>query len=202
MLLQAADHSHRLLPRVDVRIQQLTATTILQDEYHCKPPAGIYGNGYRTGEFGLDRAEPQRLRLAVLIGIRQNFELELQSEIPGASSLPLFQFKKLLGYTLIQLEQDGLDGNLPEMHDIQHFLAMINAMHHSRDLIPVCVCNSGNRSLCAAKLPRLLGDEKSFSMARMNWPSQPSASVRLLYAGDVEAAIDEGDLAGDAAGQR
>jgi rhodanese-related sulfurtransferase len=109
--------------------------------------------------------ELQRLKLAALIDIRQNFELEIQGEIPGASLLPLFHFKKILGQTLSQMEQDALDEDVPEMHDIQHFLAMINNMHHSKELILVCVCNSGNRSLAAARLLRLLGYQNSFSMA-------------------------------------
>ncbi|MGA8042814.1 MAG: rhodanese-like domain-containing protein [Terracidiphilus sp.] len=109
--------------------------------------------------------ELQRLGLAVLIDIRQKFELELQGEIPGASLLPLFQFKRMLGQTLSDAEQEALDEDVPDMRDIQHFLAMINGMHHAKDLILVCVCNSGNRSLNAARLLRLLGYEHSFSMA-------------------------------------
>lgn len=109
--------------------------------------------------------ELQRLNLAVLIDIRQKFELEIQGEIPGASLLPLFQFKRMLGHQLSSLEQDALDEDVPDMRDIQHFLSMINDMHHSKDLILVCVCNSGHRSLNAARLLRLLGYEHSFSLA-------------------------------------
>ncbi len=109
--------------------------------------------------------ELQRLNLAVLIDIRQKFELEIQGEIPGASFLPLFQFKKMLGHNLSPLEQDALDADEPELRDIQQFLAMINQMHHSKEMILICVCNSGNRSLSAARLLRLLGYENSFSLA-------------------------------------
>ncbi len=109
--------------------------------------------------------ELQRLNLAVLIDIRQKFELELQGEIPGASFLPLFQFKRMLGHALSDAEQEALDEDVPDMRDIQHFLAMINGMHHAKELILVCVCNSGNRSLNAARLLRLLGYEHSYSMA-------------------------------------
>ncbi len=109
--------------------------------------------------------ELQRLKLASLIDIRQKFELEIQGEIPGASFLPLFHFKKMLGQTLTQMEQDALDEDVPEMRDIQHFLTMINNMYHSKEMILVCICNSGNRSLNAARLLRLLGYENSFSMA-------------------------------------
>jgi len=109
--------------------------------------------------------ELQRLHLAVLIDIRQKFEIELQGEIAGASFLPLFHFKRVLGQTLTELEQEVLDEDVPDMRDIQHFLAMINSMHHAKDLILVCVCNSGHRSLNAARLLRLLGYEHSYSLA-------------------------------------
>ena len=109
--------------------------------------------------------ELQRLHLAVLIDIRQKFEIELQGEIAGASFLPLFQFKRVLGQSLTALEQEALDEDIPDMRDIQHFLAMINSMHHAKDLILVCVCNSGHRSLNAVRLLRLLGYEHSYSLA-------------------------------------
>ncbi len=109
--------------------------------------------------------ELQRLHLAVLIDIRQKFEIELQGEIAGASFLPLFHFKRMLGQPLTELEQEALDEDIPDMRDIQHFLAMINSMHHSKDLILVCICNSGHRSLTAARLLRLLGYEHSYSLA-------------------------------------
>lgn len=115
-----------------------------------------------TAQTGL---ELQRLGLAVLIDIRQKFELDLQGEIPGASLLPLFHFKRMLGHTLSEAEQEALDEDVPDLRDIQHFLSMINRMHHAKELILVCVCNSGNRSLNAARLLRLLGYEHSFSMA-------------------------------------
>ena len=109
--------------------------------------------------------ELQRLHLAVLIDIRQKFELEIQGEIPGASFLPLFHFKRMLGHNLTSIEQEALDEDLPDLRDIQHFLAMINNMHHAKELILVCVCNSGHRSLNTARLLRLLGYEHSFSLA-------------------------------------
>lgn len=59
--------------------------------------------------------ELQRLSLAVLIDIRQKFELEIQGEIPGVSFLPLFQFKKMLRHNLSPLEQEALDENEPEL---------------------------------------------------------------------------------------
>jgi rhodanese-related sulfurtransferase len=109
--------------------------------------------------------ELQRLNLAALLDIRQKFELEIQGEIPEASFLPLFHFKKILGHTLTPMEQAALDEDVPELRDIQHFLSMINNMHHSRELVLVCVCNSGHRSLSAARLLRLLGYPNSFSLA-------------------------------------
>jgi rhodanese-related sulfurtransferase len=109
--------------------------------------------------------ELQRLKLAYLIDIRQNFELEIQGEIPGACALPLFHFKKLLGHDLSPMEQEALDEDVPDLRDIQHFLSLINGLHFTRDYILVCVCNSGHRSLNAARLLRLLGYEHSFSLA-------------------------------------
>ncbi len=108
--------------------------------------------------------ELQRLKLAYLIDIRQNFELEIHGEIPGACSLPFFHFKKLLGHSLCALEQDALDEDVPDLRDIQHFLSMINSLHFTRDFILVCVCNSGHRSLNAARLLRLLGYGHAFSL--------------------------------------
>lgn len=109
--------------------------------------------------------ELQRLKLAHLIDIRQNFELELQGKVPGACVLPLFHFKKLLGHELTPMEQEALDEDEPDMRDIQHFLSMINGLHYTRDYILICVCNSGHRSLNAARLLRLLGYEHAFSLA-------------------------------------
>ncbi len=53
--------------------------------------------------------ELSRLNVACLIDVRQKFELEIEGEINGAYSLPLFKFKHLLGHKLTQEEQEILD---------------------------------------------------------------------------------------------
>ncbi len=116
---------------------------------------------------GIDPAaalELQRLGLAVLIDVRQKFELELEGEIHGARSLPLFQFKRTLGHRLTPEEQEILDEDVPEPADVQYFLALINDLHYIKDYILLCVCNSGKRSLKAAQLLRGIGYPRSFSV--------------------------------------
>jgi rhodanese-related sulfurtransferase len=106
-----------------------------------------------------------RLKLACLIDVRQKFELELEGEIPGACSLPLFRFKQLLGHKMSEEEHEILDGDTPDTLDVQHFLSNINRLHYTKDCILLCYCNSGRRSLHAARLLRSLGYERGFSLA-------------------------------------
>ncbi|HAN54890.1 MAG TPA: hypothetical protein DCQ77_01215, partial [Betaproteobacteria bacterium] len=109
--------------------------------------------------------ELRRLKLACLIDIRLTFELEIGGEIPGACALPPFRFKQLLGHALTEDEHEILDGDIPEIQDMQHFFSLINRLHYTKDCIRVCVCNSGRRSLHAAQLLRSLGYERGFSLA-------------------------------------
>ncbi len=106
-----------------------------------------------------------RLKLACLIDVRQKFELEMEGEIPGACSLPLFRFKQLLGHAMTEDEHELLDGDTPDSLDVQHFLTNINRLHYTKDCILLCYCNSGRRSLHAARLLRSLGYERGFSLA-------------------------------------
>lgn len=106
-----------------------------------------------------------RLKLVCLIDVRQKFELEVESEIPGACSLPLFKFKQLLGHEMTEDEHELLDGDTPDKLDVQHFLTNINRLHYTKDCILLCYCNSGRRSLHAARLLRSLGYERGFSLA-------------------------------------
>ena len=106
-----------------------------------------------------------RLKLVCLIDVRQKFELEVEREIPGACSLPLFKFKQLLGHQMTEDEHELLDGDTPDTLDVQHFLANINRLHYTKDCILLCYCNSGRRSLHAAQLLRSLGYERGFSLA-------------------------------------
>ena len=96
-----------------------------------------------------------QLGLGTLVDIRQNFELEVKGAIPGAVHIPLFEVKRLLGHALSEDEQDTLDAGKPNDLDVQGFFTMINKVHHVHDHIVLCICNSGRRSLYAARL--LLG---------------------------------------------
>jgi rhodanese-related sulfurtransferase len=42
---------------------------------------------------------------------------------------------------------------------------MINQLHHTRDHLLLCICNSGRRSVAAASLLRSLGYPKALSVA-------------------------------------
>ncbi len=106
-----------------------------------------------------------RLKLVCLIDVRQKFELEVEQEISGACLLPLFRFKQLLGHQMTEDEHELLDGDTPDTLDVQHFLANINRLHYTKDCILLCYCNSGRRSLHAARLLRSLGYERGFSLA-------------------------------------
>lgn len=105
------------------------------------------------------------LKLACLIDVRQKFELDLEGEIPGACSLPLFRFKQLLGQSMTEEEHEVLDADVPDTLDVQYFLSNINRLHYTKDCILLCFCNSGRRSLHAARLLRSLGFERGFSLA-------------------------------------
>ena len=105
-----------------------------------------------------------RLKLVCLIDVRQKFELEMEGEVPGACSLPLFRFKQLLGHQMSEDEQEVLDGDEPDSLDVQHFLSNINRLHYTKDCIMLCYCNSGRRSMHAARLLRSLGYQRGFSL--------------------------------------
>lgn len=106
-----------------------------------------------------------RLGLATMIDIRQGFEIELKGPIPGTVHIPLFEVKRLLGHVLTEDEQDTLDAGQPSDIDVRDFFTMINQLHHVRDHILLCVCNSGRRSIAAAQMLRSLGYPKALSVA-------------------------------------
>ena len=64
------------------------------------------------------------------------------------------------------LWQDDLNTGI-EVIDDQHrrIVSMINQLHHGRDHLLLCICNSGRRSLAAASLLRSLGYPKALSVA-------------------------------------
>lgn len=106
-----------------------------------------------------------RLGLATMIDIRQSFELEMKGTIPDTVHIPIFEVKRMLGHALTADEQDILDAGQPKAIDVQTFFTMINGMHHARDHLLLCICNSGRRSLTAASLLRSLGYPKALSVA-------------------------------------
>lgn len=106
-----------------------------------------------------------RLGLATLIDIRQSFEIELKGAIPGTVHVPMCEVKLMLGHTLTEDEQDILDAGQPKDIDAQTFFTMINRLHHGRDHLLLCICNSGRRSLAAASMLRSLGYPKALSVA-------------------------------------
>lgn len=106
-----------------------------------------------------------RLGLATMIDIRQSFEVEMKGAIPDTVHIPMFEVKVMLGHTLTEDEQDILDAGQPKDIDAKTFFTMINQLHHERDHLLLCVCNSGRRSLTAASLLRSLGYPKALSVA-------------------------------------
>jgi rhodanese-related sulfurtransferase len=106
-----------------------------------------------------------RLELATMIDIRQSFEIEMKGAIPGTVHIPMFEVKLMLGHTLTEDEQDILDAGQPKDIDAMSFFTTINQLHHGRDHLLLCICNSGRRSLTAASLLRSLGYPKALSVA-------------------------------------
>jgi rhodanese-related sulfurtransferase len=109
--------------------------------------------------------ELSRLGLGTLIDIRQAFEIEMKGPIPDTVHIPLFEIKLLLGHTLTEDEQDIVDAGKPTEMDVKDFFTMVNRLHHVHDRVLLCVCNSGRRSLYAARLLRSLGYAKALSVA-------------------------------------
>ena len=106
-----------------------------------------------------------RLGLATMIDIRQSFEIEMKGAIPDTVHIPMFEVKRMLGDSLTEDEQDVLDAGQPKDMDAKSFFTMINRLHHARDHLLLCICNSGRRSLTAASLLRSLGYPKALSVA-------------------------------------
>ncbi len=106
-----------------------------------------------------------RLGLATMIDIRQSFEIELKGAIPDTVHVPMCEVKLMLGQTLTEDEQDILDAGQPKDIDAQTFFGTMNRLHHGRDHLLLCICNSGRRSLAAASMLRQLGYPKALSVA-------------------------------------
>ena len=106
-----------------------------------------------------------RLQLGTMIDIRQAFEVEMKGAIPGTVHIPMFEVKQMLGHALSEEEQYAIDTGKPSAIDAQSFFTMINRLHHAHDNILLCICNSGRRSLYAARLLRAMGYGKAPSAA-------------------------------------
>lgn len=129
---------------------------------HTDPPAPEHAHL----EISLPAAfELCRLGLATMIDIRQLFEIEMKGAIPGTEHIPLFEVKRMLGDSLTEDEQDILDAGEPKEIDAKTFFTVINRLHHARDHLLLCICNSGRRSLTAAAMLRSLGYPKVLSVA-------------------------------------
>lgn len=105
-----------------------------------------------------------QLGLATMIDIRQSFELDLKGRIPDTVHIPMFEVKRMLGQLLTEDEQDVLDAGQPKDVDARSFFTMINQLHHGREHLLLCICNSGRRSLAAAAMLRSLGYPKALSV--------------------------------------
>jgi len=130
------------------------------------PPAKTDGPADADLEISLASAiELCRLGLGTMVDIRQAFEIELKGAVPDTVHIPLFEVKRLLGHTLSEDEQDILDAGTPTAIDVQGFFTTLNRLHHVHDHIVLIVCNSGRRSLYAARLLREMGYRKALSVA-------------------------------------
>jgi rhodanese-related sulfurtransferase len=117
--------------------------------------------------------ELAQLRMATLIDIRQGFEIEMKGAIPDAVHIPLFEVKRLLGDKLTEDEQEILDTGKPSDIDIKGLLTTINRLHHAHDHLLLLTCNSGRRSLYAAKL--LLRSRARTRAPTARRPASPAA---------------------------
>lgn len=157
----------------------------LRDKAAMKPVDNAASPAEREGlEISLASAiELCRLGLGTMVDIRQSFEIEMKGAIPDTVHIPLFEVKLMLGHALTEDEQDILDAGKPSDIDVQTFFATINQLHHARDNILLCMCNSGRRSLYAASLLRSLGYAKALSVAggfqawkRLDAPQMPASA--------------------------
>lgn len=104
------------------------------------------------------------LGLATMVDIRQGFEIEMKGAIPETVHIPLFQVKRMLGHPLTSDEQEAIDTDKPSEMDVKGFFTTINRLYHQHDHILLCICNSGRRSLYAAKILRDMGYAKAVSV--------------------------------------
>jgi rhodanese-related sulfurtransferase len=128
-----------------------------------KTPASAHSEKLEISLAGA--TELSQLGLGTLIDIRQAFEVEMKGAIPDTVHIPLFEVKQMLGHALSEDEQFALDTGKPSAIDVQDFFTTINRLHHAHDNVLLFVCNSGRRSLYAARLLRSMGYAKALSVA-------------------------------------
>lgn len=127
----------------------------------------------------------------ILIDVRQGFELELEGHIPGAVHVPLFTFKHSLGKPLDPDEQELLDAEEPDRKNAALFVMDLNKLYFAKERpCFLCLCNSGCRSLYAARLLSDLGYAHSYSVKGgwRDWRSPEHAAPEFLPAGAIELA--------------
>jgi rhodanese-related sulfurtransferase len=134
--------------------------------------------------------EMNAIGAGLLIDVRQAFELELEGHIPGAVHVPLFTFKHSLGKPLDQDEQEMLDAEEPDRKNAAMFVMDLNKLYFAKERpCFLCLCNSGRRSLYAAKLLSDLGYTHSYSVRGgwRDWRSPDHAAPEFLRAGILDA---------------
>lgn len=104
------------------------------------------------------------LGLAMMIDVRQPYELEYGGCLRCAENIPLLHFKQTLGHAMSEEEQEMLDADEPDARDIVAFLAAINRHHFQSDMIVLCLCRSGQRSQHAVQLLRSINYNRCFSI--------------------------------------
>lgn len=109
-------------------------------------------------------AEMERIDAACVIDIRQKFELEIKGGVPNALHIPFFETKKAMGVPLTAEEQEILDEDTPSQIDVYAFIRALNHLHIDDRRIFLVLCNSGRRSLHAARLLRSLGYRQTWSI--------------------------------------
>jgi rhodanese-related sulfurtransferase len=136
-----------------------------------------------------------RLGMATMIDIRQTFEIQMKGAMPDTVHIPMFEVKRMLGQVLTDDEQDILDAGQPKDIDAMGFFTMINQLHHGRDHLLLCICNSGRRSLTAASLLRKLGYPKALSVAGgfQAWKKQQLAASAATAAEAAPGAAAPGE---------
>ena len=109
--------------------------------------------------------EMHKFGMALLIDIRQKFELQMKGSIEGAIHIPFFNAKKALGVPLSEDEQEIIDEDQPSYLDARGFIKRMNDANGLTRMAVLVVCNSGKRSCAAAIMLRELGYMNTYSVS-------------------------------------